>query len=123
MEAMFPGYIFAEFTYAEKHRQVQQTSGVHRIVRFGDQVAVLDSQTITALRERTGDRELVTIDQKIDVGQVIQITEGPFQGIDAIVTRVIPAKQRVRVLFELLTRSLELEAPLLKVVSKERPLV
>ncbi len=123
MEAMFPGYIFAEFVYAEQHRQVRQSSGVRRIVQFGDQVAVLDSQTIAALRERTGDRELVTIDQTIDVGQVIQITEGPFQGIDAIVTRVIPAKHRVRVLFELLNRSLELEAPLLKVVSKERPLV
>ena len=123
MEAMFPGYIFAEFVYAEQHRQVRQSSGVRQIVQFGDQVAVLDSQMIAALRERTGDRELVTIDQTIDVGQVIQITEGPFQGIDAIVTRVIPAKHRVRVLFELLNRSLELEAPLLKVVSKERPLV
>lgn len=118
---MFPGYLFAEFVYAESHRQVQQGSGVQGIVHFGDQVAVLDSRTIEVLRERTGDQELVTIDHTIDTGQVIQITEGPFQGIDAIVTKVFPGKQRIRVLFELLNRPLELETPLFKVVPKDRP--
>ncbi len=121
VEAMFPGYLFAEFVYRERHRDVRYAAGVHQIVQFGEQVAVIDPEIMALLRQRTGEKELVTIDQEIKIGEPIEIAGGPFKGLEAIVTGILPAKERVRVLFDLLNRSVELEAPILNVIPTKRP--
>jgi transcriptional antiterminator RfaH len=121
VEAMFPGYIFAEFVYRERHRDVRYAVAVQQIVQFGDQVAVVDAEIVTALRRRTGEEELATLDQEIKVGEPIQITDGPFNGLEAIVTRLLPAKERVCILFDLLNRTVELEAPFSSVIPTRRP--
>src|ERR1700731_3758426 len=90
VEAMFPGYLFAQFVYPLLHRRVEHTSGIQGIVRFGDYLATIDSDTITALREKAGEEEIVTIDPEIKVGQSIRIAEGAFQGIEALVTHLLP---------------------------------
>lgn len=107
VEAMFPGYLFAQFVYATNHRQVQSLPGVRGLVRFGEYVATLDDATIEALRQRAGDEEIVTIDTSLKVGQPVQIAEGPLRGFEAIVTQVLPAKERIRVLLELLGGKIE----------------
>lgn len=109
VEPMFPGYIFAQFVYTLFHRRVEHLSGVHGIVHFGDYLATIDLDTLTALQERAGDEEIVTIDPELQVGQSVRIAEGPFRGLDALVTRVLPAKERVKVLLEFLGRSVETE--------------
>ena len=121
VEAMFPGYIFAEFVYREKHRDVRHSMGVQQVVQFGDQVAIVDAEIVKALRERTGEEELATLDQEVKVGEPIQITEGPFKGLEAIVTRLLPAKERVCVLFDLLNRSVEVNAAVSSVIPTKRP--
>jgi transcriptional antiterminator RfaH len=93
------------------HRRVEHAAGVQGILHFGNDVATVDLETIAALRERAGEEEIVTIDPAIEVGQSVKITEGPFQGLEAVVTRVLPAKERVRVLLEFLGRSVETEIP------------
>ena len=123
IEAMFPGYVFAEFVYQKKHHDVRYAAGVQRIVQFGNQVAIVDPEIVSALRQRTGGEELVTIDQEIKVGEAVQIADGPFKGLEAIVTRLLPAKQRVCILFDLLNRAVELEAPCFNVIPTKRPLV
>ena len=116
VEAMFPGYIFAEFVYPLLHRRVEYSSGIHGIVHFGDQIATIDSETISVLRERGGEEEMVTIDPEIEVGQAVEIAEGPFRGLEAVVTRVLPARERVKVLLEFLGRSVETEVASPKVL-------
>ena len=109
VEPMFPGYLFAEFHYSSMHRAVEHASGVNGIVHFGEYLATIDPTVVSALQERAGDEEVVTIDPEIKTGQSVQIAEGPFQGLEAVVTRVVPARQRVRVLLEFLGRSVETE--------------
>lgn len=109
VEAMFPGYLFAQFVYPLLHRRVEYASGVQGIVHFGEYLATIDAATITSLREKAGEEEIVTIDPEIAIGQQVKIAEGPFQGLEALVTRVLPAKERVRVLLEFLGRSVETE--------------
>jgi transcriptional antiterminator RfaH len=111
VEAMFPGYLFAEFVYSRQHRQVEYSSGIQGVVRFGDQVAALDSSTIANLRQTAGEEEIVTFNPEIQVGQAVRIAEGPFQGLEALVTHLLPAKERIRVLLDFLGRSLETEVP------------
>jgi transcriptional antiterminator RfaH len=64
---------------------------------------------MVALQSRVGAEEIVTVDSSIKIGQPVQITEGAFQGLEGVVTRLLPARERVRVLLEFLGRSLETE--------------
>src|SRR5260370_11262556 len=76
VEAMFPGYLFAEFVYSRQHRQVEYSPGIQGVVRFGDQVAALDSSTIANLRQAADEKEVVTFNPEIQVGQAVGIAEG-----------------------------------------------
>jgi transcriptional antiterminator RfaH len=51
------------------------------------------------------------------VPKTVEITEGPFRGLEVVVTRLLPAKERVRVLFEFLGRSVEMEISTAKVLA------
>jgi len=120
---MFPGYVFAEFTFSTQHRQVEYSSGVQGVVRFGDQVATVDPGLIATLQEKTGADELVTFNPELEVGQSVQIAEGPFQGVEALVTRLMPARERIRVLLEFLGRPVEMEVAAPKVLPVASPRV
>jgi transcriptional antiterminator RfaH len=109
IEAMFPGYLFARFTYPLLHRRIEHSPGIRGIVHFGDYVATLDPQTMAALQEKTGEEEIITLDPEIKVGQSVRIAEGPFQGLEVVVTRLLPARERVKVLLEFLGRPVETE--------------
>jgi transcriptional antiterminator RfaH len=121
VEAMFPGYVFAEFTFADQHRQVEYSSGIQGILRFGDQVATVDPSLIASLQEKAGAEEVVTFNPEIEVGQSVQIAEGPFQGVEALVTRLMPARERIRVLLEFLGRAVEMEVSTPKVLPVASP--
>ena len=117
VEAMFPGYLFAKFTYSQQHRAIESSHGVRGIVHFGDHLATLPENIVVGLQSRVGPEEIVTVDSSIKVGQLVQITEGPFQGLEVVVSNLLPAKDRIRVLFEFLGRSIEMEISKLKVLA------
>jgi transcriptional antiterminator RfaH len=117
VEAMFPGYLFAHFVYPDEHRRVGHSPGIQGIVQFGDDLATVDSALIHSLQQASGEDEIVTIDPEITVGQEVRITTGPFQGLEALVTRLMPAKERIRVLLSFLGRPVETEISLPQVLS------
>ncbi len=108
-EAMFPGYLFAKFNYAEKFRMVATTNGVSTIVSFGGNVALVPEGVIVELKSSIADKEVIEIPTLLSVGEEVQVVEGPFQGIRAIVTSLLPARERVTVLLELLGMEREVE--------------
>jgi transcriptional antiterminator RfaH len=110
VEPMFPGYLFARFDYAIYHRRVRQGPGIRGFVQFGDRLGLLPDELIRELKARMGDDELVEIDQGLEPGQNVQITQGPLQGLEALVTRLIAARDRVEILIEWMGRSLRAEA-------------
>ena len=116
VEAMFPGYLFAQFVYPLHYRRVQHSSGIRGFVHFGDYVATIDSDIVATLQQKAGEEEIVTIDPEIKVGQSVQIVEGPFQGVEALVTHLMPASERIRVLLEFLGRSVQTEVSTPKVL-------
>jgi len=118
---MFPGYLFAEFVYSRQHRWVEHSPGIQGVVHFGEQVATLDSGTIASLQQKAGEEEIVTFNPEIQVGQSVRIAEGPFQGLEALVTHLLPAKERIKVLLEFLGRSLETEPSKPKVLPVASP--
>jgi transcriptional antiterminator RfaH len=116
VEAMFPGYLFAKFVYSTQHRAIESSHGVRGILRFGQRMATLPEQTIMALQSKAGAEEVVTVDSSPKIGQSVQLIEGPFQGLEVVVTQLLPARERIRVLLEFLGRSLEMEVPAGKVL-------
>jgi transcription antitermination factor NusG len=117
VEAMFPGYLFAKFVYSKQHRAIEASHGIRGIVHFGDYLATLPENIVVGLQSRVGAEEVVTIDSSIKIGQAVQIVEGPFRGLEVVVTCLLPAKERVRVLFDFLGRSIEMEVSTTKVLA------
>jgi transcriptional antiterminator RfaH len=113
---MFPGYLFSKFVYREVYRRVSSAAAVQCIVRFGDYVPTLNNDAITVLRERAGEDELITVDPEIRVGDSVRVSEGPLQGLLGLVTTVVPARERVRVLLDFLGRQIEAEVKATKVI-------
>jgi transcriptional antiterminator RfaH len=114
---MFPGYLFAKFIYSTQHRAVESAPGIRGIVHFGDRLATLPENIVAGLQLRVGADELVTLDCSIKVGQSVEIIEGPFRGLEVVVTHLLPAKERVRVLFDFLGRSMEMEISTAKLLA------
>jgi transcriptional antiterminator RfaH len=108
-EAMFPGYLFARFCYESQYRLVGTSNGVSTIVSFGGIPAVVPDEIIRELRASVAGGETIEIPTTLSVGEEVQVVEGPFQGIRAIVTSVMPARARVTVLLELLGMEREVE--------------
>src|SRR2546421_8399338 len=121
VEAMFPGYFFAEFDYATRRRAVEHAPGVRGLVQFGDRLATIDVATIDSLRRRMEANEIVTIDPEIKVGQEVQIAHGPLQGLEVLVTQLLPASERVRVLLEFLGRSVQMEVSKTTLIQRRLP--
>ena len=108
-EAMFPGYLFARFVYPELHRRIAATSGVAKTLAFGGRPAVLDGTIIEDLRLHVADGETVEIACEIKEGEEVKVVEGPFVGVRALVTRVLPARERVAILLNMLGQEREIE--------------
>jgi transcriptional antiterminator RfaH len=121
VEAMFPSYIFARFPYRDLHRQVHYAPGVSSIVRFGDQVIPLPDETVDGLREVLGGDSVLVFDPSLNVGDSIHIAEGAFQGLEAVVTQLLPAIERLRVLVDFLGRQIEAEVDAQKVLPTGSP--
>lgn len=66
-EAMFPGYLFARFADAQLHRRLMHSTGIQRIVRFGEYLPTLDPTIIDALRLSAAEDGNVTIDPQLEV--------------------------------------------------------
>ncbi len=108
-EAIFPGYIFARFVYPVLYRRISATSGVAKTLSFGNRPAMLDDSIITDLRCHVADNETVEIACEIKEGEEIRVIEGPFQGVRALVTRILPARERVAILLNMLGQEREIE--------------
>ncbi len=121
IEAMFPGYFFARFDYFNERRRVEHAPGVRGILQFGDRLATIDAPTIHSLQQRMEADELITIDPELQVGQEVQIALGPLQGLEALVTQLLPASERVRVLLEFLGRSLQMEVSKETLIQRRAP--
>lgn len=122
-EALFPGYIFGKFPYLSHYRLVSGAMGVSKIVGFGGVPSVIGEEVILGLREFARDNETIEIAPEVLPGDEVAVMSGPFKGLQAVVTRVMPAKQRVAVLLEMLGTQREIEVPIERIVpGKVHPL-
>lgn len=108
-EAMFPSYLFAHFELAARHRQVAYSQGVRGIVRFADRYPTIEDDVLAQLRDYTGAKEIKELDYGPSQGDNVRIVQGAFTGLEAVVTQILLAKERVKVLMDFLGRKIEAE--------------
>ncbi len=102
-EALFPGYTFARFSLGERIRAVNGSHGVLRVVRFGeDSYPTIPDEIIGEWKQAVDDRTLITIEEEFRPGDEVEVVEGPLKGLRTVITQVLPAQERVRILLELL---------------------
>lgn len=115
VEAMFPNYLFARFDLTENQTLVRYSPGISGIVRFGQHIEPVPAESIRELTEFLGGEDIKTLSFEIAEGDEVAIVSGPLTGQQGVVTKLLPARERVRVLLEFLGNTREIELGLLAV--------
>jgi transcriptional antiterminator RfaH len=108
-EAMFPSYLFAHFDLGERHRQVRYAHCVIGIVQFGNRYPIIEEGSLLLLREQTGVAEVKELTYELSQGDQVKVVGGVFAGLEAVITQILSAKERVRILMDFLGRPMEAE--------------
>jgi transcriptional antiterminator RfaH len=122
-EALFPNYLFARFEWRRSHALVRSCQGVSGIVRFGDHVPEVPTDTLDDLRAYMEDAELKTVSFSLVEGDDVELVEGPFRGQVGVVKQLLPARERVKVLLEVLGGVTEVDVSLTSVFKEAAVLV
>ena len=94
INALFPGYLFAQFNVDGDYRTVIYCRGVRDVVSFGANPAVVDEEMIQAIKDRLCNGYLTIREPAFRPGQVVRIQEGPLRGLEAVFEMQIPGYQR-----------------------------
>ena len=108
-EALFPNYLFARFDLSDSLRKVQASRGVGGVVHFGYRWPTIPESVINDLRTMLGDSAIHVIPNDFAPGDPVRIIGGAFHGLEALVQRAMPGRERVAVLLEFLGRQTTVE--------------
>jgi transcriptional antiterminator RfaH len=112
---LFPSYVFARFRAAEKFAAANYCPGATGVVRFGTELAAIDETAVDELRAREGALGYVEVKAaraRPREGSRVRVEGGPLGGLEGVVTRYLPGRDRVRLLLAMVrgVRSVEVDA-------------
>ncbi len=117
-ESMFPNYLFARFEWEAMLNRIHYSPGVAGIVHFGDKWPTIPDETIEGLRRLVGTTGVHEISNGVGPGDEIEVAGGVFHGLTAIVSKVMPGKDRVLVLMDFLGRQSAVEVKVHSIVKR-----
>ena len=103
-EPLFPGYLFVRCVIEDRINEIQHTTGVKRMLRFGGKFPPIADPIIEELQKHFEGDCVVKVEDPLSAGDEVTVAGGPFAGMSASVLRVLPAKERVQILLEILGR-------------------
>ncbi len=118
-EALFQNYLFVKFNLVTAARRVCAARGVRGVVHFGDRWPTVPTTVIEELRDAMDGHELRVIEDALQPGDTVQITAGALHGLKAVVTQLMPSRQRAAVLLDFLGRQTTVEVDRSQLVSEE----
>jgi transcriptional antiterminator RfaH len=100
VKPFFPGYQFVFFDYPEQYRLVKYTRGVKKIVGNDDGPIPLDESVLGEIRRREvgGYIELMKHGLEPELGDEIEVAEGPLKGLRGIFKKDLTDQDRVLIL-------------------------
>jgi transcriptional antiterminator RfaH len=108
-EPLFPRYLFIHLATgleAKSWAPIRSTLGVSRMVSFGNVPAKINADLIESIRART-ESDASTVQRYFAPGEAVSITQGPFEGIEAIY-QMQNGEGRVMVLLNILSKPVTL---------------
>ena len=106
---LFPGYLFARFDPVTHLRNIQFARGVSYIVKRNGIPVHVPSQIMIELKFLTSNGVLEIPDKPRRIGDKVKVISGLFKGGEGDITQLIPSRERIRLLLEILGRSTEVE--------------
>ena len=104
LRPLFPNYLFVKANRElARWRPILSTFGVRTIVRAGDELSFIDDGFISSLKAREVNGAIVRPASPYRLGQQVQMTGGPFDGIVATIIEM-DEKERLVVLLQLMNR-------------------
>jgi transcriptional antiterminator RfaH len=129
MEPLFPGYVLVKFKLAEMERAVTFSQGIRGLVKFGSEVPSVPEALVEALREEVRQRssgvdpsESFTVSPVLEIGEEVEIADGPFQGMRGPIVAVISATERVKILLEFLGQQQAVDVDFFSILLPRRPI-
>jgi transcriptional antiterminator RfaH len=112
-EPLFPRYLFIRLDASQEGRSwnpIRSTTGVSRLVSFGQVPAKVDDLLVDTIRASVADAGVQQ--RHFKPGEVLRINDGPFAGLEAVY-QMPDGEARVMVLIDILSKkvSLSLEPP------------
>jgi transcriptional antiterminator RfaH len=115
-ESMFPNYLFARFDWQTSLARVHYAPGVSGVVHFGDKWPTVPDQAITEIRALLGNDGIHVVRDAPEAGDEVIVSGGVFHGLQAIVTQIMPGRERVMLLMDFLGRQTAVEVGLQSIV-------
>ena len=117
-EPLFPRYLFIRLDASQEGRSwtpIRSTTGVSRLVTFGQVPAKVDDQLVEIIRSTVSDASVMQ--RHFEPGELVRINDGPFAGLEAVY-QMPDGEARVMVLIDILNKkvSLSIEPPSLSKV-------
>ncbi len=109
-EFLFPGYIFI-YAELENYSKINFTKGISLVVRFSNNIAVLDVDEINQLKKIEYESYTKPIIQKVFVGQEGKMSDGPLKG-SLVTIASLPKKERVNIFIHILGTKRKVSASL-----------
>ena len=97
-KSLFTGYIFVRFDADVQLRLVKYSIGVSSVVSFGNKPASVDELLIDSIRSRVKDGFVVLEPPSFTKGEMVEIKEGPLEGISGIFDSRVKDSDRVIIL-------------------------
>jgi transcriptional antiterminator RfaH len=121
-ESLFPNYVFARFSFNQLFDEVKYTRGVSGLVHFGARYPAIANEVIEELRSSFAGSQLELSPETPSAGDLVTITSEAMYGLQGVVLRFMPARQRVQVLLEILGRNSTVDFSLDCIVVEKQPL-
>jgi transcriptional antiterminator RfaH len=122
IEPLFPCYIFVSCPDGIPD-EIRYVTGISSLVHFGQRIPTVPESVIEELRECFDTEEPFAVEDRLFPGAEVSVVEGAFRGFQAIVLRMLPAKQRVQILLDILGRPTPVEVDRHLVTMENRRMV
>jgi transcriptional antiterminator RfaH len=96
---IFPSYLFARLSIDSLGKTIRYAHGVRDFVRFGGVAQPVAPEIVEAIRNRIGPQGVYQPPPiRFQVGERLQINEGPLRGLEVVFEREMNGPERVAVL-------------------------
>ena len=98
VKSLFPNYIFARFRFNDLYYRIRYARGVQSLICFNNRPTPVDDEIIALVRSRIGSDGFVKMNDDLNVGDEVVITDGRFQSLCGIFERELSDTDRVSIL-------------------------